>query len=1137
MTLSQPDLSHLHPGEQRGLTDPTHIGEGLILPHSDHAYYASAQEAESVASSFVHSLNGTWKFHYAPSPALIPAGCESPDFDHAAWDDLPVPAHIQLHGYDRPQYVNIQYPWDGHEAVARDHAPLHFNPVGCYATTFEAEAILPTGLQTDSGEGEAAGDAERVSIVFHGVESAFSLWLNGHFVGWATDGFTPSEFDLTALIQPGINTLVARVFKWTAQSWIEDQDFFRFSGIFRDVELRRRPRAHVEDLQVLTPVEWDEQGQASARILLALTLQGEGEVRVHCEGVGAAALIDEGEARAGGLMPQSEAAWVEAAPFVTASTKTAERDSQAQASTSSKSTPSAPAPTRTLYYALDLANPHLWSEEDPYLYTLAITVSAADGQVTEYVHQPVGVRRYEIVGGLLALNGKRLVFRGVNRHEFGPQGRVMDEAAIRADLLALKAFGLNAVRTSHYPNSSSFYRLCDELGLYVIDEMNLESHGLWDEVNFRDLPPEEATPGDRPQWKSTLLSRARSMLMRDRNHPSILMWSCGNESLGGANLLAVADYFRSVDGRLVHYEGVHYDPRLPQTTDVTSHMYTSVTDIEELLNEHRNKPFILCEYAHAMGNSFGAVDKYMDLSRYEPLFHGGFIWDFADQALPAIDRFGQPFDAYGGDFGDRPHDGDFSGNGIFYADHTPKPFMQAVQHVYQRLRTRIDEDAFTVTNEYLFTSSAAFDCELRLAREGQVIAQTTVATDVAPESTASYPLPWSLVEKMAEASGGPIGIGGDVGASIGGEYTVTVTWRTRKASPWAEAGHAVAWDQQIFVLTQATSGEEDSTAAAPSSPQSSTASHPLCVIEGIHNVGIQGEGFALLFSRVSGQLVSFRVEDSQAGPHSPRELLTRPPHANFWHAPTSNERGWGGPAADGQWLLASRYATLRGGIHGLSVEEGEHSVTVRSIFDLATQPASSCSIDYEVWADGRVEVTQRLTPGAGLSDPPEFGMLFQLPADYSRLRWYGHGPAESYVDRQHGALLGVWKSPVSAQFARYIRPQECGSHTQVRWATLQDEDGVGIGFSCEGWPVLGAGELVSPVIGMEFSALPWSPFEVENATHPTELPPVHSTWVRPALMRRGVGGDNSWGARTHPEYCLPAGDEILFRFSFWPVRA
>ncbi|RRC95561.1 glycoside hydrolase family 2 TIM barrel-domain containing protein [Schaalia canis] len=1091
-------LALLHPSEQRGLTDPSYYAEGTLLPHSDHLYYASRDEADAGASSFIRSLNGTWKFHYAPSPTLIPTGCESPEFDHSSWDDLPVPAHIQLHGYDRPQYVNTQYPWDGNEDVPRDHAPVDFNPVGCYATTFEG------GLN----------GTDRVSIVFHGVESAFSLWLNGRFVGWATDGFTPSEFDLTDLLVPGTNTLVVKVFKWSAQSWIEDQDFFRFSGIFRDVELRLRPRAHVEDLQVLTPVEWGEDDAVRARILLALTVQGEGEARVHCEGVGEAALISAEEAHAAGLLSQVAAA-----------------------SALPEAIPSAPVPTRTLFYALDLDTPHLWSEEDPHLYALHITVAASDGQVCEYVRQPVGVRRFESADGLLLLNGKRLVFRGVNRHEFGPQGRVMDEAAIRADLLAIKAYGLNAVRTSHYPNSSSFYRLCDELGLYVIDEMNLESHGLWDEIRFHDLPLSQATPGDRPQWTHTLLSRARSMLMRDRNHPSILMWSCGNESLGGGNLLAVADYFRSVDGRLVHYEGVHYDPRLPDTTDVTSQMYTSAADIEEHLRTHREKPFILCEFAHTMGNSFGAVDKYMDLARTEPLFHGAFIWDFADQALPARDRFGRAYDAYGGDFGDRPHDGDFSGNGIFYADHTPKPFMQAVQHVYQRLRTRIDENAFTVTNEYLFTSSAAFDCELRLAREGQVIAQTTVATDVAPESTRTYPLPWSLVEKMADASDVPHTGGSGVGdgrGSIGSEYTVTVTWRTRTTSPWAEAGHAVAWDQQVFTLTQAASGEEASTTAS-SFPQSTTASHPLRVIEGIHNIGVQGEGFALLFSRVSGQLVSFRVEDSQAGPHSPRELLTRPPHANFWHAPTSNERGWGAPAEDGQWLLASRYATLRGGIDGLNVEHGEHSVTVRATFDLATRPTSSCSIDYEVWADGRVEVTQRLTPSTDMGTPPEFGMLFQIPADYSRLRWYGHGPAESYVDRQQGALLDVWESTVSEQFARYIRPQECGSHTQVRWATLSDADGVGIGFSCEGWPVRGRSELDTPVFGMEFSALPWSPFEVENATHPTELPPAHSTWVRPALMRRGVGGDNSWGARTHPEYCLPAGEELIFRFSFWPV--
>lgn len=989
------------------LADPTFFADRRLPAHSDHRWFADAGEAASGRSGFEQSLNGLWKFHYAKNPGLTVPGFEAPGFDCSGWDDIPVPAHLQLQGYDRPQYTNVQYPWDGHEQVEPDQVPQRYNPVGSYVTTFTLTRPLAPG--------------ERLSVCFHGAESAVAVWLNGHYVGYAGDSFTPSEFDLTQALVEGENKLAAQVFKWTSGSWIEDQDFFRFSGLFRDVVLYRRPAVHVEDLRITTTVSQD---LAEATVRVAVQLAGAGRVTARLAGVGELTGDDD--------------------------------------------------------LSLTLPQPRLWSAEDPLLYDLELEVRDDDGRLTEYIPQRVGVRRFGIEGGLLRINGQRIVFKGVNRHEFGLQGRVMTREQTEADLRLMKRLGINAVRTSHYPNNGFFYELCDSYGLYVVDEMNLESHAMWDLVIRGELTDDQALPGSLPQWREVLLDRAASMLQRDKNHPSIVMWSCGNESYGGSNLLAVADYFRSVDDRPVHYEGVTWDPRFPDTSDVVSQMYTPADRVEEFLRSHRDKPFLLCEFAHSMGNSFGAVDRYLDLAYREPLFQGGFIWDFADQAIARTDRDGRRFFGYGGDSLEAPHDGDFSGDGILFADHTPKPAVQEVKHVYQGLRVAVGRDGVEVENRLLFTDSSAYDCVVTLSVEGRELARAGLATDVPPGGTRTYPLPVAL-------------------PSTPGEYATDVSFRLREESSWAPAGFEVAFGQGVFRV-----GERPAPVRSGRAPE---------LIRGIHNYGVRGPGFHAIFSRLYGGLVSYRFGDT---PDGGRELLRGIPQPNFWHAPTSNERGWKMPFRDGQWLLASRYPDLAEGenptvaVHGEAVE-----VTYRYL--LPTTPTSHCEARYRVDGDGRIEVTVTLQPGDGLPDLPEFGLMLLADAALHHLRWYGEGPLECYVDRRGGARLGVYSADVADQLTGYLRPQEAGSRTGVRWASVTDDRGWGLRFEAE-----------EP---MEFSALPWTPFEIENAAHPTELPPVRHTVLRPALMRRGVGGDNSWGAMTHPEYRLPAGD-LVFRFSF-----
>lgn len=996
------------------VADPGFFAENRLPAHSDHRWFRTRAEAASGVSGFEQSLNGVWKLHWAPNPAGVLPGFERPDLDRSAWDDIPVPGHPQLHGHGRPQYVNVQYPWDGHEAVGPGQVPTRHNPVATYATTFTLDRPLD--------------DGERVAVCFHGAESAVAVWLNGAYVGYGADSFTPSELDLTPALRDGENVLVAQVIQWTAGSWIEDQDMFRFSGIFRDVVLYRRPRVHVEDLRVTCEVA---ENLASARVTVRTAVVGEGTVRATLVGHGALVPDDAGD----------------------------------------------------LTIALD--RPRLWSAEDPFLHGLELEVRDADGALTEVITQKVGVRRFGIEDGVLRINGKRLVLHGVNRHELGLDGRVMTRAEIEADLRQIKAANIDAVRTCHYPNSTAFYELCDEYGLYVIDEMNLESHGWWARAAGL-IEPAEALPGDRPEWLPALLDRAASMLERDKNHPCVVMWSCGNESFGGSTILAVADWFRSVDDRPVHYEGTFWDARYPATSDVVSQMYTPAAGVEEYLRTHRDKPFILCEFAHAMGTSFGAVDRYLDLADREPLFQGGFIWDFADQAVRLTDRHGRAFLGYGGDCDDRPHDGEFSANGIVFADRTPTPKLQEVRYLYQPFRIALRDEEIELTSRRLFTGTDDLECVVTLRREGAVLAEAHVAIDVPPGEKRAYPLPVAV-------PGAP------------GEYTIDVSLRLRDDARWAPAGHEVAWRQRVVAV------------AGTTAPARVSAEPPV-LVRGLHNVGVRGPRFEALFSLASGGLVSYRFGET---PETGRELLRVAPHPSFWHAPTANERGWGMPARDGQWLLASRYARPLPDRELPDVVAHADHVEVRSASLLPTTPTSECDVTYRVFGDGRVEVALALRPGADLPDPPELGMLVTADAELRHVRWYGDGPEECYVDRRSGARLGVYSGDVATQLTANVRPQESGSHTGVRWAEVTDDRGAGMRFDAAGAGSTG---------GMEFSALPWTPFEIENARHPNELPPILHTILRPG-MRRGVGGDDSWGARTHPEYLLPRGD-LTFAFSF-----
>lgn len=1011
------------------IKDPAFFAQNRVKAHSDHHYYKNHRELAEKNESFRQNLNGLWKFQYARNLAEAPAGFEAEDFDCKGWEDIRVPAHIQMEGYDKPQYVNVQYPWDGHEAIEPGEIPTQFNPVASYVKYF----TVPENMQ-----------GKRLFVSFQGVESGFALWCNGSYVGYSEDTFTPSEFELTSYLKEGENKLAVQVFKWTSGSWCEDQDFFRFSGIFRDVYLYSIPDTHVSDIRIKT-------------ILNDTYDRGNLEIVLEAIGNGKAELI---------LTRQGEEA---------ARTEVELKDGQ------------------STVVELTIEQPALWSAEQPNLYDLMIQVTDNQEQLQELIPQRVGFRRFAIEDGIMKLNGKRIVFKGVDRHEFSSRrGRVPNHDELLRDIVTMKRNNINAIRTSHYPNDSALYALCDEYGLYLIDECNMETHGMWDMVGRGVWPIEKALPGDRQEWKDLLLDRVNSMYQRDKNHPSIIIWSCGNESFGGSVIYEMSRLFHALDDtRLVHYEGVCNDRRYNDTSDMESRMYPSAAYVKDFLQKDRSKPYLLCEYTHAMGNSCGGMHKYTDLTDEEPLFQGGFIWDYIDQSIYHKDRYGKEVLGYGGDFDDRPCDYNFSGNGIAYGgERMPSPKMQEVKFNYQNISIQIQDDQFTVINKNLFTNTDVYDCKISLTLDGRQIADTKVDIGVEPLSQQTYQLPrwryltpWSKEEPWM--------------ATDAGEYVVTVSFVLKEDTLWAQRGHEVAFGQGIYEIE---------------APQQRKLQSYMKVTDGTYNLGIKGEHFEVLFDKGGKGLVSYV--------YGGREMIKAIPKPNFWRAPTDNDNGNQMPFRYAQWKLASMYQL--NGIPGskepnpVIVQETD-KVTVTYTYYLPTTPESFCEVAYTVTGDGTVHTALSYDPPKGIHDMPEFGMLFKFDADYENLTWYGYGPAETYCDRERGGKLGIHHNKVADNIAQYLVPQECGNHTHVRRASVTDNLGRGIEFSGK---------------ELSFSALPYTPHELENAMHSYELPPVYYTVVRVALQQMGVAGDDSWGARTHEEYLIDVTRPLKLEFDF-----
>jgi len=972
-------------------------------------------------SAYFRSLNGRWRFHWVPTPDERPRDFFRPAFDDSGWAEIPVPSNWELEGYGVPIYVNAGYPFKKDPPrIAHDN-----NPVGSYRTRF----TVPE-----------AWSGRRVFVHFGAVSSAFYLWVNGEMVGYSEDSKTPAEFDVTKHVRPGENLLAAEVYRWSDGSYLEDQDFWRLSGIQRDVFLYATPDVHVRDVFAVARLDEDYRDGL---------LDVEARVRNHREaavaGLRLSVELVDGQGRAvlpGGTLSREVAL---------------------------------PAGGELSYaFAARVAAPRPWTAETPDLYTLLVTLADTSGRVLEVQSVRVGFRTVEIKGGRLLVNGRRITIKGVNRHEHDPDtGHVVSEASMRRDIELMKQLNLNAVRTAHYPNDPRWYDLADEYGLYLVDEANIESHGMGYRL--------DTTLGNDPVWLGQHLDRTRRMVERDKNHPSVIIWSLGNEAGNGTNFYATYGWIKSRDAsRPVQYERALRD----WNTDLYVPMYATFEHLVDYAEHHDDRPLIMCEYAHAMGNSVGNFKDYWDVIRRYEVLQGGFIWDWVDQGIRTTGASGQPFFAYGGDFGPpgTPSDGNFCINGIVAADRAIHPSAWEVKKVYQPVDLTSDDPGagdVTIANGYDFRALDGLDLVWAVLEDGTPVESGTLpAPAVAPGARSAVKIPFRPIQPEP-----------------GAEYHLDVSIRRRVAEPLVPAGHEIAWEQ--FPLP----------VAATEAPQA--AAPPLEVREIPGAIEVSGPDFRARFDRGRGTLVSYVYRGT--------ELLRTGPRPDFWRAPTDNDFG-------GQWQMKLRVwrdAGERFQAESVAVARPDGSTARIEVGGSIPAGPSPYRVSYTVRGDGVITADVHMTPGgAELPRLPRFGMEMTLPAGFEDLQWFGRGPRESYWDRQAGARVGRHAGTVAAQAHPYVRPQETGNKTDVRWMAVRDARGAGL---------LVAGLPHLSVTALHYTTADLDEGEEKIGRHAGEIPARDFVRLNVDGRQMGVGGVNSWGPTALPEYSLPYG-EHRYRF-------
>jgi len=995
-----------------------------LLPFAD---ADTALAGERGVSPYIKLLNGYWRFFYAPSPAEVPSDFKGVEHEAAGWKTIPVPSNWQMYGYGTPVYTNVAYPYP----VDPPRVPQQ-NPVGIYQRTF----LLP-----------AEWADRQVFLNFEGVDSGFYVYLNGKPVGYSQGAHLPSEFNLTPHLQPGENTLTVLVFQWCDGSYLEDQDFWRLSGIFRDVYLVATPAVTLRDISVQTVFDADYR---NAVLYL----------RAQVRNLGAAATGYRLEAAllnpSGGTVAQEPLGTIELAAGAETNLET----------------------------RISIANPAQWSAETPHLYPLLLSLYGPDGALLEVRRVNVGFRQVEIRDRQLWINGRSVKLKGVNRHDTHPDlDHAVSLESMVQDIVQMKRYNINTVRTSHYPNDPRFLDLCDQYGLYVIDEADLETHGMYATGDLNLL-------SNDPAWEAAYLDRAVRMVERDKNHPSIIWWSLGNESGYGQNHVAMAKWMHEHEPtRPVHYEGAtgwgNPEHRVDdEVIDVFSTMYPTVARIiEEGEKTEDPRPFFMCEYAHAMGNGPGNLKEYWDAIYNAPRLIGGCVWEWVDHGIRQTTESGEEWFAYGGDFGDKPNDGNFCIDGLNYPDRIPHTGLIEYKKVIEPVVVEavdLKKGVLAIRNRYDFLSLAHLHGRWSLLRDGDVLAQGELpALEIAPGETGEVTLPYTL----------PL-------AKPGSSYWLNASFTQRDDTPWAPAGYEVAWAQF----------EQPAKSAAPAVTLKSMSE--LAVSETKNEIVVEGEEFCLRFDKQSGTLSTWEYQGVP--------LLTAGPRFNVWRAPTDNDKHfakeWVAHGLDRLIHRTDRVAVARQLPQAVEVEID----AMLAGYSLA--PAFHVRYRYTIYGSGDVIVQTHVKPNAKLPNLPRLGLQLRLPGVLDRFAWYGRGPHENYADKKESARVGVYRGSVQEQYEPYIFPQENGNKSDVRWATVTDLRGFGL---------LAAGQ---PLLNV--SVHHYTPEDFTEAKHTFELKRRDETILHLDHRQAGLGS-NSCGPGPLEQYLIKP-EEIEFSVRLKP---
>ena len=1010
--------------------DPEIIAVNKLPPH---ATFISAPNRDLLkASPWRLSLNGSWDFKLYLSASDVPAQFWTGE---EAWEEIEVPSNWQIKGWGRPQYTNITYPFEPNPPNVPER-----NEIGCYRKYVQ----LPREWQ-----------GQEIFIHFAGVQSAFYLWVNGQYLGYSEGSMTPAEFKLTSVVKPGENEIAVQVFNYSDATYLEDQDFWRLGGIYRDVFLFTTPQVHIRDFFVKTLLD---KNYLDGVLDLTINLFNEGNSPAKGGEIELTLIGPSGE----NVLNTT----LDVPKFIPVSD------------------------VEPIRFSSSIANPAKWSAETPNLYQLILEYKNESGNIIESVSRNIGFRQVEIKEGQLLVNGKAILVKGFDRHEWSPDnGRAVSIGWMIKDLELMKQNNVNAVRTSHYPNQPIWYQLCDQYGIYVLDEANIESHGLWEKGYFI---------GEQNEWKKAIIDRGVSMVERDKNHPCIIGWSLGNESGTGVNFHAMAEAMKAIDNtRPIHYESQNppYVKKLSEF-DINSTMYPSPTKAEDArwaLDEFAladvSRPTIVCEYAHGMGNSTGNFQKFWDVIENPayPTLQGGFIWDWVDQGITQIDENGQSYFAYGGDFGDVPNDANFCMNGLVNADRRPHPGLAEVKKTFQFIKFDVIDvrtGHIRLSNTYQFISTDFLKLQWNVEEDGKAVLDGEEKIVLGPGESKEVQLHLESLLLLKNH-----------------DYYLNLNMVLDGSQLWAKDGFVLAGDQipvQVAI--------DDS--------QSPISNGKLVIDEQEDKIGLASGTFNVIFDKQSGEMSSLNYGSG--------ELIAYEANSNFWRAPTDNDIGGDEKGYAAQWKHA--------GLDNITVKDVQVQITPLepyqarlSVTKILACTAGSIHVNeiYTIMATGLIDVQNNIDIDGDFPSLPRIGQLYKLNYNLDQLAWFGRGPSESYPDRKMSQRMGLYSGQVEDQFFPYSKPQETGNKMDVRWLTLTDTNGTGIQFV--GLPKL------------NFNALLYSQEEMSTKKHPNELKKADYITLCLDYRQMGLGGDDSWSPRVHKEYLL-TDKHYEFKYRIGPAK-